>query len=125
MTPKRDGVNGEGFGFRACKASSLAIVFGLSLLLVLPHARRWCRRRGENKYHETQIPPLIQKIAIDINAIRLTQIFRDQGPDCGEILLLQCMLVLNVAELGRELGGLLLCDCIIDNGCGFCQGRHF
>jgi hypothetical protein len=60
-------------------------------------------------YHKAKMPPLIQKIAIDVYAVWLAKILRDQGSDGGQVLLLQAMFVLDVAQLGRQ----------------FCQTRSF
>jgi hypothetical protein len=49
------------------------------------------------KYHETQVSPLVQKIPVHVDTVRLAQIFRDQGSDRGEILFFEGVLVLYVA----------------------------
>jgi hypothetical protein len=53
------------------------------------------------QYHITQIPPLIQKIPIHIDAVRLGKVFRDQLADRGEVPLLICRVVLNIIEPQR------------------------
>jgi hypothetical protein len=76
MTPRRELV-----GSRACKFVRM-------------------RNGGEieikGSYHETQIPPLVQEIPVDVNAVRLAQILGDQSSDRGEILFFEGMLVLYV-----------------------------
>jgi hypothetical protein len=55
--------------------------------------------KGE-KYHETQIPPLVQEISIYVDTVRLAQILGDQGADGGEVLLFERVLILNVPQFG-------------------------
>ena len=61
--------------------------------------------REAEPYHEAQIPPLIQEIAVYIDTVRLAQILGDQGADRGQILLFERVLILDVPQLCGELCG--------------------
>jgi hypothetical protein len=43
--------------------------------------------------------PLAEKISIDIDAIRLTQVFRDECSDSRQVLSLQLVFISNVLQL--------------------------
>ena len=59
---------------------------------------------GEDEpYHEAQVPPLVQEIAVYVDAVRLAQILGDQGPDRGEVLLFERVLILDIPQLCGEL----------------------
>jgi hypothetical protein len=55
------------------------------------------------KYHKAQISPLVQKIPVYVDTVRLAQIFGDQGADGGQVFLFKRVLVLDISQLGREL----------------------
>jgi hypothetical protein len=46
--------------------------------------------------------PLIEKVTIDIYAVRLTQVLGDQCTNGWQILLLEAMFVLDVSQLARQ-----------------------
>lgn len=50
-------------------------------------------------HHETEVCPLAEEVAVYIDAIRLAQILRNEGPYGWEVLLLQVVRVLDVLEL--------------------------
>lgn len=58
---------------------------------------------GERSDHEAEVCPLAQKIAVDIDAVGLTQVLGDEGADGGQILGLESMFVLDVAQFAREV----------------------
>jgi hypothetical protein len=53
-------------------------------------------------YHETQILPLIQEVSVNIYAVRLAQIFRDQGSNGRQILFFQGVFISNVSQFRRQ-----------------------
>lgn len=55
------------------------------------------------KYHKAQISPLVQKIPVYVDTVRLAQIFGDQGADGGQVFLFKRVLVLDISQLSREL----------------------
>lgn len=59
---------------------------------------------GGGEYHEAQVAPLIEEIAVHIYAIGLAQILGDEGPYGGEVLLLEAMLILDIPQLRRQAG---------------------
>lgn len=56
----------------------------------------------QRAYHEAEVSPLVQEVPVDIDAVRLAQVFGDQGPNGREILFFQGMLVLDIAQLARK-----------------------
>ena len=50
-------------------------------------------------HHETQVPPLVEEIAVDIDAIGLRKVGGDQLPDGWQIRRLLTRVVLHVVEL--------------------------
>lgn len=58
---------------------------------------------GERSDHEAEVCPLAQKIAVDIDAVGLTQVLGDECADGGQILGLESMFVLDVAQFAREV----------------------
>jgi hypothetical protein len=54
-------------------------------------------------YHETQLCPLVQKVAVDIDAVGLAEILRDQSADGRKILLLETLVILHIFQLRRQL----------------------
>lgn len=52
------------------------------------------------------MPPLIEEVSVYVYAVGLAQVLRDEGPDGGEILRLEAMFVLDVAQLAGQLGDL-------------------
>lgn len=47
-------------------------------------------------YHKTQITPLVKKISVDIDTIRLREIGGDQLPNSGEVDSFMLALVLDI-----------------------------
>jgi hypothetical protein len=65
---------------------------------------RWKRGR----HHVTQIPPLVQKVSVHIDAVRLGEVFGDEVPYRGEVYRFLVGIILDVAEVvvfGAALGG--------------------
>ena len=61
---------------------------------------RWCT------YHETKIPPLVEKVAIYVDAVGLGEVFGDELADGGQVGGFFAAVVLDVAEVVmREVGG--------------------
>lgn len=60
------------------------------------------KRNWRKAYHITQVTPLVQEVPVDVNAVRLAQVLGNQGPDGGEVLALQGVLILDVLELGGK-----------------------
>jgi hypothetical protein len=58
-------------------------------------------RCQEMQYHIAQVPPLVQKIPIDIDTVRFGKVFGDQLADRGEVLFLFGRLVLHIFQLQR------------------------
>lgn len=54
-------------------------------------------------YHEAKMRPLAEKVPVDVDAVWLTQIFRDERPDGWEILALKPVLILDVLQVGGQL----------------------
>lgn len=48
--------------------------------------------------------PLVQEVPVDVDAVRLAEVSRYQGPDLRKVLLLQAVLVLDVPELAGQFG---------------------
>jgi hypothetical protein len=60
-------------------------------------ASAWACKDGiRHGYHETQVTPLVEEIAIDVNAVWLTQILGDEGADGWQELLFKSMFILDV-----------------------------
>ncbi len=55
-------------------------------------------------YHEAQVTPLVQKIPVYVDTVRLAQIFGDQRADGGQVLLFKRVLVLDISQLRGEFG---------------------
>ncbi len=53
-------------------------------------------------YHEAKMAPLEQEVPIDVDAVRLAQVLGDQRPDGWQVLLLEAMFVLDIAQLGWQ-----------------------
>lgn len=83
MTPMRD----ESTGFSAWR------------ILLESKSLTWAERSD----HEAEVCPLAQKIAVDIDAVRLTQVLGDESADGGQILGLKSMFVLDVAQFARKV----------------------
>lgn len=72
ITPVREGVGERG--------SSAFPYITLTIYLF------WLNMGGEwGTYHKTQISPLVQEVAVDIDAIRLAKIASDQRTDAWEV----------------------------------------
>lgn len=62
--------------------------------------------RADISYHVTEVPPLIQEVAVDVDAVGLGEIFGDQLPDRGEKFRFFRAIVLLVAQVGRRWRGI-------------------
>lgn len=95
MTPRRGGEKGVGgVGGTACKHNRIS--------LYPRNYGNWAargERTGQKKRtnHKTQISPLVQKIPVHIDAVRLTQVLGYQSPDRRQVLLLELVRVLDIA----------------------------
>lgn len=49
-------------------------------------------------YHIAEIAPLVQKVAVHIDAVRFREVLRDQLPDCGKVRLLLGAMVLHILQ---------------------------
>lgn len=57
-------------------------------------------------YHEAKVSPLIQEVAVYVNAVRFGEVLGDHLPDCGEVGGFLGGLVSDVAEVwGRSFRG--------------------
>ena len=89
MTPIRE----EVWGSSACSMAKICKQIGFG-------AFRGGKKEGK-QYHEAQLAPLVQEIAVDIDTIRLTQILRNKSSYAWQVLFFQCMLILNVSQFRR------------------------
>lgn len=72
-------------------------VEGLVLLAFLfSMLERGKRRKQRTLYHVAKLAPLVEEVTVHIDAVRLREIFRDESSNGGEVLLLECMLILDV-----------------------------
>ena len=60
-------------------------------------------RWGETTDHVAEMAPLVQEVAVDIDAVGLAQVFGDEGPDGGQVLGFEGVFILDVLELAGEL----------------------
>lgn len=68
--------------------------------------------REKANYHVTQLAPLVQEVAVDVDTVRLAQVLGDEGADAGEVFLFQRVLVLDVSQLcGQFRYSFSLCHC--------------
>jgi hypothetical protein len=55
-------------------------------------------RQVGREYHITKVPPLVQEVPVDIDTVRLGEVFGDQLPDSRQIDLLLGSLVLHITQ---------------------------
>lgn len=78
-------------------------------------------RRACEKYHEAEVGPLMEEVAVDVDAVGLAQVLGDQRADGRQVLFLERMLVLDVAQLGGKTGVVRCCGDVghgLDGGHG-------
>ena len=80
-----------------------------------PNSVNECDRHdAHRRYHEAQVPPLIQEVAIHVDTVGLGEVFRDHLTDCGQIGRLFVAAILNISDIGVcgfERCGVAHCAC--------------
>lgn len=61
---------------------------------------------GMNKanYQETEIAPLVEEVAVYVNAVWFAQVFGYEGAYGGEVLRFEAVFIVDIAEFRRQLG---------------------
>ena len=65
------------------------------------------KTRGFGKemiYHETEIAPLVEEVAVDVYAVRLRQILGDEGAQGREVAGFECCVILDVFDVVNVAG---------------------
>jgi hypothetical protein len=59
--------------------------------------------RVNDWYHVAQVPPLVEKVPVHIDAVRFREVLGDQLADGGEVRLLAGAVVLDITQLSHLL----------------------